>query len=87
MRVFFPGWLREQTQGSRPYLERRSIALNALTNGLSREVVSLHPEGELDYRISVDSRDSLHRRINDVYRAMKTDQQRSRESIPRSPAF
>ena len=30
-------------------LERHSSALNALTNGLSREIANLHREGELDY--------------------------------------
>ena len=68
-------------------LERHSSALNALTNGLSREVVSLHRDGELEYRISGDSRDLLHRRINDAYHAMMADQERSRESTPESLAF
>ena len=33
-------------------LQRHSSALNALTNGLSREVISLHRDGEREYRIS-----------------------------------
>ena len=76
-------------------LERHSSALNVLTdlNGLSHEVVSLLRDGELEYRVSgdsdgdSDSRDLLHRRINDAYHAMLADQERSRESTPESPAF